>query len=722
MAEPFQFLHPQWLWALLPLAVVLGSLWQRPDRHNPWRRVVAPNLQPLLLGDGSAAGHRRRRQWLTLLATGWLLAVVALADPVWDRAPSPVYQSQTALVIVLDLSLSMLTPDLAPDRLTRARFKVEDIVRLAGEGQVGLVVFAGDAFTVTPLTRDAATLRSQLRALEPGIMPVQGSRADLGLRQAGELLQQAGLKSGEVLLVADGVEGQYAAAAAAQLRGQGYRVAVMGVGTLTGAPLTAPGGHALRDGDGRVIVPRLEHDALREVADAGGGPYVGIRPDDSDVRALLLAGTTGSRVEQSGDPATAPRWNERGPWLVVLLLPLALLAFRRGWLFSVVLLAAGMSPSPPVMAAADASPSAWANLWRTPEQQAAQALSRGDFERASALSDDPLRRGAARYRQGDYAAALTDFGQAPGAEGSYNRGNALAKLGRYKDAISAYDDALAARPGMPDAVANKAAIEALLEQQRRQREQQQAQQQPDDSQQQDGQQDGQDQQPKNGSGADRQEQTQAQQQTASGQQGAQDQQQDAGGDGTQPQQAQPQGGGREGGADAQADAARQPLGDRQAAGDDAGQQLDHESADAQHGDPKGQQKGKGTQADAGVPAGDRDDKAGGAARQAPGAPKDGGDERHRNAFADAVDELARRGEQPDDASGPSPAAPAQQVGDAPPGAGSADAEALDSEERLAAEQWLRRIPDDPGGLLRRKFQYQYQQRRGSADSGSRQGW
>ncbi|MCB1790286.1 MAG: VWA domain-containing protein, partial [Gammaproteobacteria bacterium] len=387
MADVPHFLHPQWLWALLPLLALLWLLWRRPDSDNPWRRVVAHNLQPLLLGRRGEAGDRRQRRWLALLGAGWLLAVLALADPVWDRAPRPVYESQTARVIVLDLSLSMLTRDLAPSRLVRARFKVEDIVRLAGEGQVGLVVFAGDAFTVTPLTRDAATLRSQLRALEPAIMPAQGSRADLGLRQAGDLLGQAGLTHGDVLLIADGVEGDRAASAASQLRQQGFRVSVLGVGTRAGAPLADADGRSLRDANGNVVVPKLEVQALQDVAAAGGGVYTDITPDARDVVMLVDQGATSARVEQSDDPASATRWHERGPWLVLALLPLAALAFRRGWLFSIALLGVFTVPAPPAMAATSQP---WDDLWQTSEQRAADALAEGDFARASALANDPL--------------------------------------------------------------------------------------------------------------------------------------------------------------------------------------------------------------------------------------------------------------------------------------------------------------------------------------------
>jgi Ca-activated chloride channel family protein len=119
---------------------------------------------------------------------------------VWEKLPQPVFQTDQATVVVMDLSLSMNSSDLKPSRMERARFKVSDILAKQQEGVIGLVVFAGDAFVVSPLTRDGETISAMLPALKPDIMPVQGSRADLGLLKAAELLKQAGRMRGEVLL------------------------------------------------------------------------------------------------------------------------------------------------------------------------------------------------------------------------------------------------------------------------------------------------------------------------------------------------------------------------------------------------------------------------------------------------------------------------------------------------------------------------------------------
>jgi len=278
--EQFHFLQPQWLLALIPLALLVWFLRHTATGNNPWTRIIDARLQPLLL-----MGQTQRVSYLLLclLGLGWLIAALSLADPVWEKQPRPLFQTSAARVIVLDLSRSMLNHDLKPSRLARARFKIEDILARDEEGQTGLVVFAGDAFAVTPLTRDADTLSALLKALDPELMPVQGSRADLGLQKAGELLQQAGLVNGQILLLADGVSGDKARDVAEDLHSKGYRVSVLGVGTENPEPLTNAQGQLFRTQDGQLIRPPLETDALKAVAEAGGGHYRRFSGNEGDI-------------------------------------------------------------------------------------------------------------------------------------------------------------------------------------------------------------------------------------------------------------------------------------------------------------------------------------------------------------------------------------------------------------------------------------------------------
>ncbi len=612
MLEAFHFLRPLWLLALIPLALLAWRA-SRPGDDNAWRRVVDARLLPLLM-IGRPREPDPKVFWL--LAVGWLVAVLALADPTWERKPQPVYQTTAATVVVLDLSRTMNATDLKPSRIARARYKIEDVLNLDTEGETALLVYAGDAFTVTPLTRDANTIRAQLRVLEPGLMPADGQRADIGLLKAQELLSQAGRSDGRILLVADGVDPARAARAeniAGQLRQAGMPVSVLDVG----------GGGA-------------DAAALRALATAGGGEYRTLADSNGDkAMRALLGPDRPARVAAAAakSDSTAQDWEERGPWLAVLLLPLAALAFRRNWLLGAALAVAIAAPPRPAMA------STWDDLWQRPDQQAAKALAAGDYAKAAELARDANRRGSAEYRRGDFPQAATDYARAAGADADYNRGNALAKMGRYADAIEAYDKSLEQRPGDADALANKAAVEALMKKQPPQQQQQSS---------------------SSKDGKDSKDPKDGQQQAGKGQGGQPQQGQD--GQGKDPQ--------------AGADKPQDPT------GKDAGQK------DASAGQPPQKKPG--------------DDFAEAAKRMA-----------ERNAGKDKDGDKDKPGQA--DKPGRQP------PGDSPQANGAADpkqrgeplpdrAQPMDSEEKLAADQWLRRIPDDPGGLLRRKFLYQYRQR------------
>jgi Ca-activated chloride channel family protein len=679
MLENLHFIQPLWLLALIPLLLLAWRMVRPSGGDNPWTRIVDARLLPLLMVGGA---HKLNRIAPWLAAAGWIIAALALANPTWERKPQPVYQTMAARVVVLDLSRSMEATDLKPSRLVRARYKVEDVLALGAEGQTGLVVYAGDAFTVSPLTRDVNTIRALLKVLEPGIMPAPGSRADLGLLKAGELMRQAGVSNGQVLLITDGVEPDQAAVserAAARLRSDGYRVSVLGVGIEDGAPLANAQGRPMRDAAGNLGNPQLDTATPRSLARAGGGEYRSIT-DNDQAMSTLLPDRQPLRAEATArTDASTQGWKEQGPLLAVLLLPLAALAFRRNWLVGLVLVAGLASPPQPAMA------STWDDLWQKPEQQAAKALAAGDYAKAAALAADAGRRGSAEYKRGNYQRALENFAHETGADADYNRGNALAKLGRYQDAIAAYDKSLEQNPGGEDARVNKAAVEALLKQQ-------QAKQQSSDSQSQGGKSQ-KDQGQSSGAGQNSPQnkaQSQSSKDGKSGQGGA------SSAPGQQAANANKSEAGSQGG---------EPSG---------GHAKDHPGQDASSSKGSdGKQPGKDNQgkgATSGKESGQPTPATPGTAQQQPG-----------NQFAEAAKKLAepRTGAKADEsqasnqAPGGNAADQAQAAANAkqhPRGRSADGAQPLDSEERMAAEQWLRRIPDDPGGLLRRKFLYQYRQR------------
>ena len=443
------FTRPLWLLALLPAALLALFGWRRRTAAAEWHRVLDSTLREHLLERRGAI-----RLPLLLLPVGWLLAALALAGPAWQQLPQPVLQKQDALVLVLDLSQSMYAKDIAPSRLERARNKLRDVFVQRKEGLTGLVAYAGDAFTIAPMTDDADTLQSLVQALAPALMPSQGSNPRAALQEAAQLLEKSGFEGGQVLLVTDGIPQKSVAELAELARSYRLRLSILGVGTAAGAPIPLPGGNFLQQ-NGRPVIARLDTAPLKELAQALGGRYQDLHLDDSDIQRLL-AELPGTAISAKKTERTSDRWREEGPWLVLALLPLALLSFRRGWLLMLALL-----PCLGITGRAEALE--WSALWHRADQQAAAALERGVPEEAAMLFDDADWRAAALYESGDYEEALLAWPAGKDAHTDYNRGNALTRAGRLTAALKAYKAALAADPDLEDAEFNHALVKSLIE-------------------------------------------------------------------------------------------------------------------------------------------------------------------------------------------------------------------------------------------------------------------
>lgn len=470
----FHFLRPEWLLALVPAALVAVLAWRRlGSGGNAWAKLVdAHLLRHLALG-----AERGTRKWpVAVLLLGWVLASLAMAGPAWRQLPTPALDRLDPTVIVLSLAQSMNAQDQSPTRFGAARHKVEDILKRMRGGQMGLVIYADRPFVAAPLTEDARVIGLMVPELATDLMPVLNDRPDLAIARAVDLLRGADAPVGRIVLISDGPgddAGRTEAAAAAAAKA-GYRVSVIGVGGAADTPYVIYDGTPLRTKDGTAITTRLDAAGLARVAAAGGGLYTPARVDGSDldrIYAESLARPMEDLLKQSG--LSADTWEDMGPFLLLGVLLIAPLAFRRGWI-AVLLVAAlplGVPLSGPARAADAPSAQGWRDLWRTPDQQGADAFKREDFGAAAQAFEDPAWRAAALYRSGDYAAAAEAFARVPGAD--FNRGNALARAGKLEEAIAAYDRALEADPKHQDAAYNRDLLRKLLEKEKDEQQKQQ---------------------------------------------------------------------------------------------------------------------------------------------------------------------------------------------------------------------------------------------------------
>lgn len=454
------FIRPEWLLALLPLALILWMLWRQHATNSAWNRYIAPHLAKILVTEGS----QKSRRPLHILAFSWFIATLALAGPALNKQSLPVFAAEQGRVLVMDMSVSMFATDLAPNRLTQAKFRATDLLRSLKEGETGLIAFAGDAFTISPLTRDTGTLLNLLPTLSPEIMPVLGSNLAAALTQAKNLLAQGGHLRGDIIVMTDGITPKQFDEANSVLTGSQYRLAIMGFGSPQGAPIRLPDGQLQRDSSNEVVVAKTDFGLLQKLADNHNGIMIPNRADGEDLVQLQ------HWLSDSGDAKATDldgeTWQDLGPYIALLLLAPALLSFRQGMLASWMLMgfASLLLGALPQKAHANV----WDSLWHTQEQQAMQAYQAEDYASAAQKFETPQWQGAAQYKAGDFEQALKTFEQDNSANGLYNQGNALMQMGKPDKAKERYQAALDKQPDFPQAKANLELAEKLLEQQQSQ--------------------------------------------------------------------------------------------------------------------------------------------------------------------------------------------------------------------------------------------------------------
>ena len=586
--EQFHFLRPAWLLALPALGLLVWLLRDSLSAHSAWRKVIDPALLPHLTAGPSGLGSSRRIVILALVAS--VLISLALAGPSWRQLPQPVYDSPLHRVLVMDLSAAMNAADIKPSRLARSKLLAQQLLNNQDEGDTALVAFAADAFSVVPLTSDRNTVSHLLSSLSTDLMPSPGDNLAAGIDEARRLLEQGGASRGDIVVLTATTPDAKAKQASEDARAQGFRVHVLAAGTEQGAPIPAPGGSWQRNRQGGIELARLSPAALAELARRGGGQYRRVDQAGADFR-LPQHSVLNSSASASDDRFEADQWQDEGPWLLIPLILICAVAFRRGWLFMLVLCSPLLTYE------------AHAGWWQTQDQQALEHFQAGDFEQAAKQFERRDWQASAHYKAGDFAKAAELWASGDSASDAYNQGNALARAGELEAAIEAYSEALQRDPGLSEAQANRDLLEQLLQQQKQQQQQQQ--------QQQDGQQ----------------------------------------GDNGEPQ-------------------------DEQSGSSEQDQSNEQNSSpnDAQQQPSDGQQQDDASRSEQ-------------SAEQAQEA-----NEQAAEQAADEHNAAAQDPAQADEAQA--------QLGEFDP----------DDEQAQAVQQWLKRIPDDPGGLLRRKFERMQQRR------------
>ncbi len=459
----FEFLRPELLWLALPALLLLALLWFNKIKQSKRHSLISPHLAQFVM-TGEAVQKRPAIIWPVLFL---FIAILAISGPSWQKHQVPVYQAKHARVLVLDMSSSMYSTDIQPNRLTQARFKALDMVEMFKEGETALVAYAGSAFAISPLTSDAQTLTNLIPSLSPDIMPEKGSNVLAGLTLAKELLQQAGYLAGDIILLTDGIDSEDISDVNQFSKGLKHTLNIYTVATEQGAPIKLPQGGFLKDQYGQIVIPKANFSALHGLTKRTGGVFSSYHADNIDI---LPFETSSQKDELMKEDSQQTLWLiDGGIYFALFLLPLALIMLRNNrQLLAVAFLMCLILPKEQAFALS--WDSIWEDLSQNKDQKALNAYQNENFQNA-VNSDLADLKGAAHYKSGDYDNALTAFSKDTSAIGLYNQGNALAQLNRFDEAIQKYEDALKIDPTLTAALENLELLKKL-EQQKKQQEQQ----------------------------------------------------------------------------------------------------------------------------------------------------------------------------------------------------------------------------------------------------------
>lgn len=317
------FIRPDMFYLFIPVGFLIILMLRSGHHIGQWQQVCDAHLLKHL-SINMPGKHNKWPVWI--FAFGLSLAVLSMAGPSWRKMQVPVFSDKAPLVILLDLSNEIMAKDIQPTRLARAKYKIIDLLKARKSGQTALIAFTSEAFVVSPLTEDGKTIVNLLQVLEPKIMPVHGRNIKKALAKATDMIQQAYVQRGQILLITNRVDQKDYAKL-----DSGFHISVLGVGTLNGAPLTNSNGQLLKDDYNNLRISKLDAPSLKRLAKAGGGVYQAMTADNSDVDKLTNVFKVNAK-DPKESKMQAQLWQDEGHWFILMLLPLMLIVFRRGYL------------------------------------------------------------------------------------------------------------------------------------------------------------------------------------------------------------------------------------------------------------------------------------------------------------------------------------------------------------------------------------------------------
>ena len=466
------FLRPEWLWAIIPVAILLWFILKNKLQQGNWHSLIDPKFQQVLLD----ANSQQKTSYLPVmgLAIIWLVAIIALSGPSWQQVEQPSEKMQQGTVILLDNSLSMLAEDIKPNRITRARYKLIDFLKINPHLSTGLVIYSGSAHSLSPISDDNQTMTSLLPNINPIIMPSFGSNAVLGLAKAVQLLEQSRIKNGHIIWLLDDINQDEISQLKQQLSEQNITITLLVVGTAKGAPISVPDHGLLKNEAGKIIIAKVPRKRLANLASELNAQLIYLQNDNSDIEQISKINFSDSLTDKSDKKEKAiSSWLDNGIYLLLPLLLIVAFSFRRGWVVSSVLIWTMLVPPLAIFApesfaedeitkSKEVQEVKFLNFLKSNDQQGYEHWQKQDYNAALDKFESSTWQGASHYKIGEYAKAEKKFELDKSANGRFNQGNALAKQGKFADAQKQFEKALKLNPGFKDAEKNLNIIKKII--------------------------------------------------------------------------------------------------------------------------------------------------------------------------------------------------------------------------------------------------------------------
>lgn len=424
--DQFHFLREEWLWAFIPMVIIAALIIWNAREDNKWKKVIAPALRPFMFTKEKRSGVVFP---LVAFITIMSLCILAMAGPTWKKVDVAGAKSEAVLLIAFDASLSMMAEDIQPNRLERAKFKIQDLLDANPIAKTGLFVYAGTAHTVVPFCNDYNLITHHLQSLSPGIMPVRGSNLRQMLHVADSTLNKIEAPS-TLLLVTDNIKTEDIDKLKDFVDNSIHRIEILAMATTQGAEIPKnKWKQPIKNKNGEVVISKLDTKVVFELQKHAKININTLTLDNSDME-IIAKNIRQTLTFQQDNEESEEQWQDMGYALVIVLSLLFPFWFRKGWMLQFCWL-------PFIILLSSCNTPQWKNLWYTDDYQGQKLYNDTLYTDAANTFESNLHKGVAYYKAGNFDAAAQAFEADSSANSLYNLSLAYSQMGEYDKAKEA---------------------------------------------------------------------------------------------------------------------------------------------------------------------------------------------------------------------------------------------------------------------------------------------